>query len=64
MNRTDVVFLKFNEDLNKLGKKKQLRQRLSVVVQVGDTLWVHARGAPCRCRRHWWRCCVHTGRSS
>ena len=40
MNRTDFALLEFKPDLNKLSKKKELRQGLSVVVQVGDTLWV------------------------
>ena len=34
------VLLKFNSKLNKLSKGKELRDGLSVVVKVGNTLWV------------------------
>jgi len=40
MNGADSVWLRFDPELNKLGKGKELRQGLSVVVQIGDTLWV------------------------
>ncbi|MFZ1643053.1 MAG: DUF3616 domain-containing protein [Candidatus Contendobacter sp.] len=40
MNRTGTVLLEFDPDLNKLGKKKKLRDGLSAVVQIGDALWV------------------------
>ncbi|MDQ5854378.1 MAG: DUF3616 domain-containing protein, partial [Chloroflexota bacterium] len=40
MNNTGSARLVFNPKLNQLGKKKELRHGLSVVVQVGDTLWV------------------------
>lgn len=40
MNRTKTVLLEFDPELNKLGKNKKLRDGLSAVVQIGDTLWV------------------------
>ncbi|MBD2564836.1 MULTISPECIES: DUF3616 domain-containing protein [Nostoc] len=40
MNRTSSVLLEFNRELNNLGESKELRQGLSAVVQIGDTLWV------------------------
>jgi hypothetical protein len=40
MNRTGIVFLEFDPDLNKLRKDKKLWDGLSAVVQIGDTLWV------------------------
>ena len=40
MNRTGTVFLEFDPDLNTLRKDKKLRDGLSAVVQIGDTLWV------------------------
>lgn len=40
MNRTGFALLQFDPKLNKLSKGKELRDGLSVVVQVGDTLWV------------------------
>jgi hypothetical protein len=39
MKRTGSALLSFNSKFN-LSKKKKLRDGLSVVVQVGDTLWV------------------------
>jgi Protein of unknown function (DUF3616) len=40
MKRTGTALLEFNPELNKLSKDKALRDGLSVVVQIGDTLWV------------------------
>jgi hypothetical protein len=40
MKPTGSALLEFNSELNKLSKGKGLRDGLSVVVQVGDTLWV------------------------
>jgi len=40
VNGTNAALLAFNPELNKLGKGKALRQGLSVVVQIGNTLWV------------------------
>lgn len=40
MKKRGTVHLEFDPKLNKLGKDKELRDGLSVVVQVGDTLWV------------------------
>jgi hypothetical protein len=40
MKPTGSALLEFNPELNKLSKGKELRDGLSVVVQVGDTLWV------------------------
>ncbi len=40
MNPTSTVELEFNPEGNYLGKDKKLRDGLSVVVQIGDTLWV------------------------
>jgi Protein of unknown function (DUF3616) len=40
MKPTGSALLELNPDLNKLSKGKELRDGLSVVVQVGDTLWV------------------------
>ena len=40
MNHIGVVSLVFDPQLNKLSKKKALRDGLSAVVQLGDTLWV------------------------
>jgi hypothetical protein len=40
MNMTNVVLLEFNPEHNKLDKGKKLTDGLSVVVQIGDTLWV------------------------
>src|SRR5262245_25368866 len=40
MKPTNSALLEFNPELNKLSKDKALRDGLSVVVQIGDTLWV------------------------
>ena len=40
MKPTGSALLEFNPELNTLSKGKGLRDGLSVVVQVGDTLWV------------------------
>jgi hypothetical protein len=40
LNKTGSVLLEFDPKLNKISKKKELRHGLSVVVKVGDTLWV------------------------
>jgi hypothetical protein len=40
MNATSVVLLEFHPERDDLGKDKELRDGLSVVVQIGDTLWV------------------------
>jgi len=40
MKTTSVVLLEFRSQRNRLGKDKQLRDGLSVAVQIGDTLWV------------------------
>jgi hypothetical protein len=40
MNSTSVVLMEFNPERDDLGKDKELRDGLSVVVQIGDTLWV------------------------
>ena len=40
MNTTSVVLLEFNPERDDLGKDKELRDGLSVAVQIGDTLWV------------------------
>jgi hypothetical protein len=40
MNTTSVVLLEFNPERDDLVKNKELRDGLSVVVQIGDTLWV------------------------
>ena len=40
MKRTGSTLLEFNPELNKLSKDKALRDGLSVVVQIGETLWV------------------------
>jgi hypothetical protein len=40
MNTTSTVLLEFHPERNNLGKDKELRDGLSVVVQIGDTLWV------------------------
>ena len=40
MKPTGFALLEFNPELNKLSKDKALRDGLSVVVQLGDTLWV------------------------
>ncbi len=40
MNPTNTVLLEFDPKLNIIGKDKNLSQGLSVVVQIGDTLWV------------------------
>jgi Protein of unknown function (DUF3616) len=40
MNPTSVVLMEFNRERDDLGKDKELRDGLSVVVQIGDTLWV------------------------
>lgn len=40
MNTTSVILLEFNPEHNKLGKNKELRDGLSVAVQIRDTLWV------------------------
>ncbi len=40
MNTSSVAFLEFDPKHNDLGKDKKLRDGLSVVVRIGDTLWV------------------------
>lgn len=40
MNGAGVVFLEFDPEPNAFGKDKSLRDGLSVVVQIEDTLWV------------------------
>jgi hypothetical protein len=40
MNPTSTVDLEFNPDRDDLGKDKELRNGLSVALQIGDTLWV------------------------
>jgi hypothetical protein len=40
MNTTSVVLLEFHPERDDLSKDKELRDGLSVVVQIGDTLWV------------------------
>lgn len=40
MNGASVVLLEFDPELNAVGKDKELRDGLSVAVQIGDTLWV------------------------
>ena len=40
MNPTSVVLLEFNPERDDLGQNKELRDGLSAVVQIGDTLWV------------------------
>ncbi len=40
MNTAHIVHLEFNSRYNTLGKTKELRDGLSGVVQIGDTLWV------------------------
>ncbi len=40
MNAASVVILEFHPERNDLGKDKELRDGLSVAVQIGDTLWV------------------------
>src|SRR5205809_7058131 len=40
MKPTGSALLEFNPELNKLSKDKTLRDGLSVVVQLGDMLWV------------------------
>src|SRR5262249_32782497 len=40
MKTTGPALLEFNPELNRLSKNKELRDGLSVVVQIGDTLWV------------------------
>jgi len=40
MNAASVVLLEFHPERNDLGKDKELRDGLSVAVQIGDTLWV------------------------
>ncbi len=40
MNRTGMVLLEFDPNLNVLGQKKRLWDGLSAVVRVGDALWV------------------------
>jgi len=40
MNTTSVVLLEFNPERDDLGQNKELRDGLSAVVQIGDTLWV------------------------
>ena len=40
MKRSGSVLLEFDPNLNKLSKGKELRDGLSVAVQIGDTLWV------------------------
>ena len=40
MNGVGAISLTFDLQLNKLGRKKELRHGLSAVVQLGDTLWV------------------------
>jgi hypothetical protein len=40
MKRTGSALLEFNPELDRLSKDKALRDGLSVVVQIGNTLWV------------------------
>lgn len=40
MNPTHIVLLEFDSKLNGIGKGKKLSDGLSVVAQIGDTLWV------------------------
>ncbi|MBD2038273.1 DUF3616 domain-containing protein [Leptolyngbya sp. FACHB-321] len=40
MNSTSAVLLEFDSQLNQLSKGKKLHDGLSVVVQIGPTLWV------------------------
>ena len=40
MHTTSIVLLEFHPERNDLGKDKELRDGLSVAVQIGDTLWV------------------------
>ena len=40
MNNTSPIRLEFDPQLNIFDKEKQLRDGLSIVVQIGDTLWV------------------------
>jgi len=40
MKKTGTAQLEFDPKLNKVAKNKELRHGLSVVVQIGDTLWV------------------------
>ncbi|WHZ29379.1 MAG: hypothetical protein OJF51_004181 [Nitrospira sp.] len=40
MNRTSVVLLEFDPELNAFGKDKSLRDGLSAAVRIRDTLWV------------------------
>jgi hypothetical protein len=40
MNPIGAAFLEFNLELNKLSKDKGLRDGLSRVLQIGETLWV------------------------
>lgn len=40
MNAINAVLLEFQPERDDLGKDKELRDGLSVVVQIGDTLWV------------------------
>jgi len=40
MTPTDIVLLEFHPERDDLGKGKELRDGLSVVLQIGDTLWL------------------------
>ena len=40
MNAASVILLEFHPERDDLGKDKELRDGLSVAVQIGDTLWV------------------------
>ena len=40
MNPTSTVDLEFNPERDDLGKEKELRNGLSVALQIGNTLWV------------------------
>lgn len=40
MNPNNIVLLEFDSKLNSIDKDKKLSDGLSVVVQIGDTLWV------------------------
>jgi Protein of unknown function (DUF3616) len=40
MNAASIVLLEFHPERDDLGKDKELRDGLSVAVQIGDTLWV------------------------
>jgi len=40
LNNTSPIRLEFDPQLNISDKEKQLRDGLSIVVQIGDTLWV------------------------